>query len=97
MNSLFGLGFAVSAYGLWQRYNWGRILFLWLIVSWSGLNLFAIYSPYLSPRQDFSFDGALISTLRFGFAVILSLVYFNLPQVKDLFRLDPAEDANTEE
>ena len=97
LNSLFGLGFAASAYGLWKRYNWGRILFMWLIVSWSGLNLFAIYSPYFSPRQDLSFDGAMISSLRFGFGIILSLVYFNLPRVKELFLLDPAEDSTLEE
>lgn len=97
VNSLFGMGFAVSAYSLWKRYNWGRILFMWLMVSWSGLNLFALHSPYLSPRQDLSFDGVLISSLRLGFGIVLSLVYFNLPGVKERFTLNLAEDSTIEE
>src|SRR5262245_47226717 len=35
----FGIGFFLSAYGLWVYKSWGRTLFLWLIVAWAALNI----------------------------------------------------------
>ena len=45
LDTLFCIGFGLSAYGLWGRHNWGRLLFLWLLGFWSGFELIA---PFLT-------------------------------------------------
>lgn len=66
LNVIFVLGFGGSAYGLMKQYNWGRIIFIWLIVVWSGSNLIALFAPNLfyvlfSPNTTLPSAGLLFS------------------------------------
>jgi hypothetical protein len=66
LNVIFALGFGGSVYGLLKRYNWGRVLFMWLIVIWSGSNLIALFAPNLfyflfSPNTPSPGSGLLFS------------------------------------
>jgi hypothetical protein len=66
LNVIFALGFGGSVYGLLKRYNWGRVLFMWLIVIWSGSNLIALFAPNLLyllffPKAVLSTPGLLFS------------------------------------
>ncbi len=98
MSSLFGLGFAGSAYGLWKQRNWGRVLFLWLIVIWSGLNLMALLIfPSSLSDQDYTISGLLLNVARFAFAMLISLAYFNLAPVKARFKAGPSKNFTSEE
>jgi hypothetical protein len=66
LNAIFALGFGSSAYGLSKRYNWGRVLFLWLIVIWSGSNLIALFAPKLFYFLFFPNTPSPISGLLFS-------------------------------
>jgi hypothetical protein len=88
MNIIFGLGFAVSAYGLWKKRNWGRLLFLWFIVTWSAFNIVAL----------FAFDSAAgslrmraFNTGRHLVGPVVSLWYLNLARIKGLFGAGSSE------
>ena len=86
LNVGFGAGFGVSAYGLWQQKKWGRLLFLWIIAAWAILNLVGLFVPFLASRHTtFQLVG---STIRYGAALIVPLLYFNIPGVKELFYID---------
>ncbi len=99
LNVGFGLGFALSAYGLWQRRNWGRTLFLWIVVIWSLVNVIALFAPggWLPSNEVYSTGSRLLKGLRFTIGPAASLWYFNLPRVKYLFNTNGAENLTTEE
>ncbi len=98
MSGLFGLGFAGSAYGLWKQRNWGRVLFLWLIVIWSGLNLAALLIfPNSLSDQDYTSSGILLNIARFAFEMFISLVYLNLPPVKARFKAGASKKFTSKE
>ena len=87
LNTLFGLGFAASAYGLWQRRNWGRLLFLWIIVIWSFSNVVALFmpdSPFSSNMRP-TISNKVLESIRFSIGPVASLWYLNLARVKCLF------------
>ena len=94
LNVCFGLGFGLSAYGLWERRNWGRVLFLWCLVIWSGFNLAALFLPRLlfASVRDYSAGGLAANSIRFAVGLLVSLWYLNLPRIKTLF--DPSSSAN---
>lgn len=97
-NTAFGLGFTGSAYGLWRRRNWGRVLFLWWIVIWSGFNWVAVFfNPALSSNQEALISNLLINGLRLAVGVIISMWYFNMPHIKALFDTDTPEQFTIEE
>lgn len=80
LNVIFGLAFAGSAYGLWRKRKWGRLLFLWCIVIWSGFNIAALFiSPAYSPGTR------ALNSLRFIAGPVVSLWYLNLAHIKHGF------------
>jgi hypothetical protein len=88
LNVCFSLGFGASAIGLWQQRNWGRRLFLWMIVFWFGLNMLGLFVPELlfSANQSQTTSSLVLNGLRFVVGLILPLWYLNLPHIKVLFQ-----------
>lgn len=84
---IFSLGFGLSAYGLWRTQTWGRLLFIWSIISWSAFNLFALFAPGLIFVSDrtYATDKLILAGLYYGLALIFPLWYLNLPDVKRHF------------
>jgi hypothetical protein len=82
LNGLFMAGFTASGFGLWRRLWWGRLLFLGLIVTWSLFNFAGLVSQVntsmVSPRL-------LLDLLRFGIALVVPLIYLNLPNIRHQF------------
>lgn len=87
LNVVFGLAFAGSSYGLVRQHNWGRLVFIWAIVVWSGFNLVAVFLPTLifAAAQPRSAGELTFNSLRFAAGMVLPLWYLNLPRVKALF------------
>lgn len=98
INAVLGLGFAVSAFGLWRMDNWGRLLFLWIIGTWSLFNLIALFiaNPLIFKAQ-YSIDDVMVNGLRVAIGLIISVWYFNLPHIKTLFRTKATENCIIEE
>ena len=87
LNVCFGLAFAASTYGLWRQKNWGRLLFLWSIVVWSGFNFLALFAPEIlfSSSRQYTTSQLTTNGVRFMLGMIVPLLYLNLPRVKALF------------
>jgi hypothetical protein len=83
LDALFCIGFGLSAVGLWQRRNWGRLLFLWLLGFWSG---FELVGPFLTNSDTFIDFTA--NMFRVAIGLLISLYYFNLTRIKALFYND---------
>lgn len=85
-NVAFTVGFAAAAYGLWQYQNWGRLTFLGLIVAWTSINLVGTVFPALSlssvQQPPLLF---VVNLLRYVVALLVPLLYLNLPQIKVCF------------
>jgi hypothetical protein len=98
INGFLGLGFGGSAFGLWQRDNWGRILFLWVVTIWSGFSLVALFfvNPLLY-AGEYSLVDIVTNGLRVLVGLIISLWYFNLPYVKAFFQTKTSEKFVTED
>ncbi len=84
---IFAVAFGASGYGLWQQKNWGRLLFLWIIVIWFGFNLLALLAPGLiysntTPRNT---TAVITNGLRLSLALVIPLWYLNRPQIKAVF------------
>ncbi len=87
LQSAFGAGFGASVYGLWQQQNWGRVLFLWTIVIWFGLNTIALVAPdliFFSTRQQ-NATALILNGARYAIALFIPLWYFNRPSIKAIF------------
>ncbi|MDX1522311.1 MAG: hypothetical protein R3264_11835 [Anaerolineae bacterium] len=86
--SAFALAFGFSAFGLWQRYNWGRVLFLGAIGVWSVLNLIFLFRPDLlvETAPPHSTRNIIFSVARHLVGFILPLWYLNLAHIKSMFR-----------
>lgn len=93
LNVIFGLAFGAATYGLWQYQNWGRILFLWIIVVWAIFNLVAIFAPgVLFPTGgETNTDELAINGIRFAITLLIPIWYLNRPQIKSLFYHDAPE------
>ncbi len=91
LNIVFMVGFAASAYGLWRGQNWGRLLFLLLIIIWSASNLVAMFmaNPLFIFRESHVLADGLVNGLRFGLGLLVSVWYFNLPRIKRFFTNPP--------
>ena len=77
-------GFAASVYGLWGLHPWGRYLFLVLSTLFFGANLAGAWLPGGLPWA--TPNARLLATARYGLALAIPLVYFNLAWIKTLFR-----------
>ncbi len=96
LNALFGLGFVASAYGLWVRRNWGRLLFIGMIIVWAGFYLVALFIPItLSSTRDFSVLELAINLTPYIFGSVAAVWYLNLAYIKALFDTHGRESANT--
>jgi hypothetical protein len=85
-NVILAVGFFASSYGLSMRQNWGRVLFLWLIVLWSVANLMALLYSILRANKIVSFH--FVDSLRYLIALIMPLWYLNLPHIKTIFKTE---------
>ncbi len=91
-NAIFAIGFAGSAYGLWIRRSWGRILFLWVIGAWSVFNLVAL----LMTLDRYATSEFIINLLRLIAGLLISLWYFNIPRIKALFDRNSSDELTTD-
>lgn len=82
LNVIFGLGFAAGAYGLWRKRNWGRLLFLGVVVAWSAFNIFALFSS----QPAFSTGERVLNGLRYLVGPVVSWWYLNLAHIKSQFK-----------
>jgi hypothetical protein len=82
-------GFGASIYGLWALRPWGRYLFLALSTLFFGFNLVGVWLPGglpLTIQGPVQVRNArLLASTRYGLALIIPLVYFNLSWIKSLF------------
>ncbi len=84
LNTLFGLGFAVSAFGLWRLRNWGRLLFMGMIFIWAASYVLA-WLISLSNSQPYSISELTLNFIPYLLGAGLSIAYLNLPRIKALF------------
>ena len=87
----FGVAFISSTYGLWRYHNWGRLLFLWTNLVWSGFNVTALFVPTLIFASGNSHNAPELTTssIRFAISLFIPFLYLNLPRVKALFYNSP--------
>lgn len=91
-NVLFSLGFAGSSYGLWRCHKWGRVLFLWTVVIWSGFNIITLFAADLFfAGRPYTAIELTLNGFRYAIGLLISVWYLNLPQVKLLFYDDTPE------
>jgi hypothetical protein len=81
MGILFGVGFLLSAYGLWTYQSWGRTLFLWAITAWAA---FTIIGLGLSVGQ-YETGALVVNIIRYVVTLLVPLWYFHRPEVKAFF------------
>jgi hypothetical protein len=98
LNVIFGVGFGASSYGLFRRQSWGRILFLWTILIWTGFNLLAVFLfRSILPSNNGAFvDSLPVNIVRFALGGVISVWYFNIPRVKARFSTGSSEEFTTE-
>ena len=83
LNVSFGVGFGMSAYGLWMHHSWARNLFLWTIAIWAGFNIITIFIP--GAYRQSSFGQQVLNGLRYAVALFIPVFYLNRSQVKAIF------------
>ena len=93
LNGLFGLAFAASAYGLWTRRHWGRLLFMGSIIVWAVFYVVALFIPgESSADSDYGPGSLILNLIPYVVGLTISVWYLNLPHIKALF--DAKESAN---
>ena len=97
LNILFMFGFGASVYGLYQRRNWGRVIFLWSITIWSGVNIIALFILWHYVGQKFTVTAITANVLRYVVSLLLPLWYLNLSHIKMMFTHYPSENFTSEE
>lgn len=83
LNALLGIAFAISAYGLWGRHNWGRLLFIACMLVWSVFHVAALFTPDALPA-DYTFGTLIINVIPL-MGAIAAIFYLNLAHIKILF------------
>lgn len=83
VNLFFGVGFAASAYGLWQRRNWGRRLFMGMIFIWAASYFVALFFPQTS--EQYSLRALVFNFIPYIAGAAFSILYLNLMHIKMLF------------
>ena len=99
LQACFGVGFAISGYGLWRYQNWGRVLFLWASTIWFGVNIIALFVPsfiFFSIRQ-YSTSELIWNGIRFFIALTIPVWYLTQPHVRFIFDHDPVENIMSKE
>ena len=83
-------GFGASVYGLWELRPWGRYLFMTLSTLFFCFNLIGIWLPGGVPPniQDPTQmrNARLLASARYGLALAIPLLYFNLNHIRILFK-----------
>jgi hypothetical protein len=83
-------GFGASVYGLWELRPWGRYLFLTMSTLFFGFNLIGVWLPGGVPPnlQDPTQirNARLLASVRYGLALVIPLIYFNLNRIRALFQ-----------
>ncbi|GAB4432826.1 MAG: hypothetical protein Kow0031_14290 [Anaerolineae bacterium] len=98
MNIIFAVGFAAAAYGLWGKWNWGRIAFLWLIAVWSIFNFISLVTPGAAGVAFRQSPGQwLLTGLKYGAALVIPLIYLNLPQIRAQFQPEAIQNLTSED
>ncbi|MFN8454189.1 MAG: hypothetical protein U0401_05855 [Anaerolineae bacterium] len=98
VNTIFGLGFLASAYGLWIRRQWGRLLFIIIIAVWAIFYLIAIFLPQSSPGgQVYSPIEWIINLIPYLIGSIGAIWYLNLAHIKALFNTNESVDQRVSE
>src|SRR5688572_22912209 len=69
MGIAFGVGFFLSAYGLWTYQSWGRTLFLWVITAWAA---FTIIGLGLSAGQ-YEVGALVVNIVRYAVTLLIPL------------------------
>lgn len=97
LNIIFAAGFSAAGYALWLKKSWGRIAFLWLIGVWSAFNFISLFAPgpellLSQPPLQWAFSG-----LKYSAALIIPLVYLNLPRIKNQFELGSNQNLTSED
>ena len=90
MDIVFGVGFFLSAYGLWTYQSWGRTLFLWVITIWAAFNIIGLA---LSVSQ-YGIGASIINITRYAVTLLIPLWYFHRPEVKAFFEQNKNIDLN---
>jgi hypothetical protein len=98
LNGLFGLAFAASAYGLWTRRHWGRLLFMGSIIIWAVFYVVALFtSGELSAGSDYRPGSLVFNLVPYLVGLIVSVWYLNLPHIKALFDARESTDEQSSE
>ena len=93
LNGLFGFAFAASAYGLWTRRHWGRLLFMGSIIVWAIFYVVALFiSGESSASSDYGPGNLVFNLVPYIVGLIVSVWYLNMPHIKALF--DAKESAH---
>lgn len=98
LNGFFGLIFAASAYGLWTRHHWGRLLFMGSIIVWAISYIVALLtSGEWSANSDYGPGSLVFNLIPYIVGLIVSVWYLNLPHIKALFDAkESADEQNSE-
>ena len=82
--------FGASVYGLWELRPWGRYLFLTMSTLFFAFDLIGVWLPGgLPPNlQDPTQirNAQLLASVRYGLALVIPLIYFNLSYIRILFQ-----------
>jgi hypothetical protein len=89
LNALFVAGFGVSAVGLWRIFEWGRRVFLGLIILWSVFNFASLAVQSNTPLAS---QTLLYDLLRYVLALVVPLIYLNLPNIRHQFIINPTSE-----
>ena len=85
--------FVASAYGLWNRRNWGRLLFIGCVIVWGGFYVVSLFTPD-GPvvSGNYTLGTLALNIIAYVGGTFSIVLYLNLPHIKALF--DTQEAAN---
>ncbi len=80
---IFGLAFFAAAWGVWQRANWGRRLFLGAVAAFFALSMAGVFSGRAAAPPPEARPWLIV---RYALSIALPFAYLNLPFVKQSFQ-----------
>jgi len=81
--TIFGLAFFAAAWGVRQRANWGRLLFLGAVAAFFALSMVGVFSGQAAAPPP---EARPWFVVRYALSIALPFVYLNLPFVKQSFQ-----------